>query len=109
ARPGPWQEPPRHLRNGHAPQRQAQKTQVEHDNHSEKQAHGQNMERLDDGIPPERFVDRDTPGRIRQPFAETLKRHHRSTLYTLTARAVPTRWADARREWPGAGRRRAPL
>jgi hypothetical protein len=46
----------------------------------EKQAQGQNADRLDDGIPPPRFVERNTPGRICQPFAETKKRYSRSKL-----------------------------
>jgi hypothetical protein len=46
----------------------------------EKQAQGQNLDRLEDGIPPPGFVDRNTPECIRQPFTETKKRHSPSKL-----------------------------
>ena len=72
---GPRQKPARNLRHRHSSHRQAQKTQVQHDNHSEKQAHGENMDRLDNRIAPEGFVECDTPRGIREPFEEAMKGH----------------------------------
>ena len=66
----PWQESRGHFRDRHLLHREPEQPEIEHDREDDEQRQRQDVRRLDQRIQIERLMERNAPGRARQPFDE---------------------------------------